>query len=356
MRKKIGLLCALIVASAILIVWYRSEEVASDKIIASNVTQQPIYKISTVQTPTAQSTTTSVAPKKPTVNRINTDISDNFSVLAKTYANEINYPAYSTPLTNADRQLLEPNSYYAQTIPLENHASASIQLERFRFIYPQPVNVRLQLEKIQVYDVTLSLFDEQNNTLLTTGRMHTDSNGYSATLIAESNWNGPLRIEIEFKSGGQSQIIQTGFEYVQPVAKITGIGSTYTEGPDLIIPVKLKVNTAGYYRLRANLFKPDHQPLAVLTAKAKLTRGDSEIKLRVYKSLLTGHPSPLILGTFQLENRSAAPGKPTRYGDSEKAEFTVEYSTSDIFSEENYQPSEEEKQRLDFLNQMAEKK
>jgi hypothetical protein len=214
----------------------------------------------------------------------------------------------------------------------------------------------LQLENIQVYGVNLSLFDEQTNKLLTTSSMQADNKGYSAKIIAEANWDGPLRIEIEFKRGGQAQIIQTGFEYIQPVAKITGIGSTYTEGVDLIIPVKLKVNTAGYYRLRANLFKTDRQPLAVLSNNTKLASGDSELKLRVYKAILKGNSSPLLLGTFQLENRSAAPGEPTHYGDSEKPEFLVEYSATNIFSEEDYKPSEEEKQRLAFLKQMAEKK
>jgi hypothetical protein len=214
----------------------------------------------------------------------------------------------------------------------------------------------LQLEAIQVYDVNLRLIDEQTNNLLTANNMQADTKGYSANISAEKTWDGPLRIEIEFKSGGQSQIIQTGFEYSQPVAKIIGIGSTYTEGADLIIPVKLHVITAGQYRLRANLFKADHQPIAVLTTKAKLASEDSELKLRVYKSLLKGNSSPLWLGTFQLENRSAAPGEPARYGDSEKPEFIVEYSRTTLFSEEDYKPSDEEKQRLAFLKQMAEQK
>ncbi|MES2822098.1 MAG: hypothetical protein V4732_00755 [Pseudomonadota bacterium] len=351
--KRASLLLSVVLLAAIAIVWYRATNVSDAPILQSDITPSQAQHSPSSAAAGNQATSPAVVEVDEHVNE---DFADNFAVVASAYADEINYPPYSIPLRNSDSQLLQPNLYHAQTIPLENGAKASIHLDRFRFTYPEPVNVQLQLEGIQVYEVSLSLFSESTNKLLTTSKMQIDEKGYHTKLSAESDWDGPLRIEIEFKSGGQAQIVQTGFEYSQPVAKIMGVGATSIESTDLIIPVKVKVTVAGHYRLRANLFTADRQPIAVLTASSPLAKGESELKLRAYKAVLKGNSSPLLLNTFQLENRSAAPGEPTRYGDSERPEFVIDYSATELFSEESYKPSEEEKQRLEFLKSMAEKK
>ncbi len=352
--KRASVFLYVIIFLAIIFVGYRIEKKLD--VAVSPLLAVPIISPVANATFSAQASSAATPPAVEVVESINEDFADRFAVVASAYAEEVNYPPYSTPLTAADTQLLQPNLYHAQVVPLENGASASIQLDKFRFNYPEIVEVRLLLEGIQVYEVSLRLLSELSGKILTTSRMQTEINGYKATLTPESEWDEPLRIEIEFKSGGHSQIVQTGFEYSQPVAKIIGLGSTYSDATDLIIPVKLNVTLPGFYRLRANLFNAERRPLAVLSESARLTKGDTELKLRVYKSLLKNTTAPLWLSTFQLENRSAAPGEPTRYGDSDQAEFKVDYAGGSLFSEANYNPSDEEKQRLEFLKSMAEKK
>lgn len=290
------------------------------------------------------------------VELVDEELTEQFSLVANVYAGEIQYPPYALPLTDTDHQLLQPNAFTSLTLPLENGASATIELDAYRFIYPQPVRVLLRLHAIQVYDVSWKLIDEMTNKELDSGEMESHENGFQAKLRAEKNWDGPVRIEIEFKHGSQAQTVQAGFEYSQPVATIIGVGSSFTEAADLIIPIKLNVVRAGTYRLRANLFDVNSKPLAVLSATERLSSGETRINLRAYKSVLKGAIGPLWIGTFQLENRSASPGEPTRYGDSEEEGYSVNYSGNEIFSDDVYQPDEEEQQRLEFLQKMAEQR
>lgn len=357
--KNTTLFTGVIVTSAVLIITYRvMSSFETDYVQADTATQLVSHSdpvISGKNVPDKIHAQTHVE----VVKRIDEKLSDNFQLIAAAYAEEIKFPPYSQPLTRADKLLLQPNFYHAQSVPLENGGSAIIKLDKFRFTYPEPINVYLQLKAITAYDVSLHLYDESTNKLLASSKMHTSSEGYYVNLDPDAEWDGSLRVEVEFKSGGQFQIVQTGFEYIQPVAQITGVGETSTEGVDLIIPMKIKVNDAGHYRLRANLFTAAHEPLALLSSSDKLSSGETEIKLRIHKSILEGNPEVnsdvLWLTTFQLEKRSAAPGVPTRYGDSAQPGYTVKYTSTNLFSNEKYKPSEAEIQRLTFLEQMAEK-
>lgn len=304
-----------------------------------------------VVTGVAHSAATSAPQEK--VELVDAGLGEQFSVVASAYADEIQYPPYSLPLTAADRQLLQPNAFNSLAVPLEKGASATIELDAYRFIYPQPVRVRLRLQAIQVYDVSWTLIHELTNKELDSGEMQAEQDGFQAMLRPEKHWDGPVRIEVEFKHGSQAQTVQTGFEYSQPVATIVGVGNTSTEAADLIIPVKLDVIRAGTYRLRANLFDANRKPLAVLSATERLSSGEAQLVLRAYKAVLKGATGPLWISTFQLENRSASPGEPTRYGDSKEEGYPVTYTGNEIFSDDSYQPDAAELQRLEFLQQMA---
>lgn len=107
------------------------------------------------------------------------------------------------------------------------------------------------------------------------------------------------------------------------------------------------------YRLRANLFTENKQALAVLTAEAQLTEGSAQLELRAFKQVLQQQAGPYWLGTFVLELRSAMPAEATRYGDSKEPGFVVEAINFDQLSDEPFVLNDEEKQRLQFLQQLA---
>lgn len=314
-----------------------------------------------VAQPPLASTNTAVATATVTVTeRLPESVSASFQVLASAYASELQYPGYSRPLHADDSHLLNPNIYVAQPVPLEGGASAAIVLDKYRFSYPEPITVNLEVTGLTVHTVNVQLHSESDNELLATEAMRKAVAGqggaqrWRADLRSQEEWDGPLEVSVTFSANGREQTLKTGIAYSQPVATITGVGSSRGVGSDMLIPIKLSVAQAGYYRLRANLFTAAGQPLALLTATDKLAEGSTELTLRAYKAVLRQQEGPFVLRGFVLERRPAVPGELTRYGDSEQNEYPLEFFSLSQLTDEPWQASAEEQQRLQFLQQMAE--
>ena len=280
-------------------------------------------------------------------------VSESFKLLASAYAAELELPPYSRPLSADDAHLLNPNRYIVQSVPLEGGASAAIVLPKYRFSYPEAVPVTLEITGLAVFDVSVQLAAEHGMQSSEQVEMQGTPQRYSAAVPPDENWNGSIEVRVSFSANGQTQMLKTGIEYHNPVATIVGVADSRAVGADMQIPVQLEVKQAGFYRLRANLYTEQRQPLALLSATAKLGSGQQEITLRAFKTVLRNNSGPYVLASFVLEKRPAVPGELTRYGDSEKAEYVLERFSLSQLSDEPWQPDEQERQRLQFLQQMA---
>lgn len=316
-----------------------------------------------VEKPSAVSTVAEARPQAvaPTAAPVQLDqyqqeeLQQSFSLLSQAYAAELSYPSYSRPLTSADHQLLNPNQFDVVALPLEGGASASLVLPKYRFTYPEAVVFKLVMAGLSAQQVKAELREQLSGKVLaqadlTAGAEVTE---WPHQFDATENWDGALELVVQFEAQGETQQLQTGLHYSYPVATITGIGSSSSRGADLVIPVELEVKIAGMYRLRANLFTESKQPLAVLTAEEQLSEGSAKLELRAFKQVLQQQAGPYWLGTFVLELRSAMPGEANRYGDSKESGFRVDAINFGQLSDEPFVVSDEEKQRLEFLQQMA---
>ena len=273
--------------------------------------------------------------------------------LASAYADEIAIPAYSRPLTSADSQLLQPNRFIAQPVPLKHGASASLFPSQYRFIYPEPIEIHLQLQGISVQGATLRLLHEWTGEQLAEQAMQPTQDGFRLQLSGKESWDGSVTAEVQLHGTTEPLLLRTGFEISAPVAQITGIDSSYGEGADMVIPVQLQAELAGHYRLKANLLDAKRQPIAVLTARAALQAGSNTLQLRAHRSVLPDTDQHFWLTTFQLERLSPAPGEPARYGDAAEPEYRLEPFSLHQLSNEPYQADEQEQQRLRLLQQLA---
>jgi hypothetical protein len=304
--------------------------------------------------PAASPVAKNTAPAQISVTeKIPEPVTQSFKLLASAYATELALPAYSRPLSSDDEHLLNPNRYIPQTVPLADGANATIVLPKYRFSYPEPVTVTLEINALQIFDVSVQLTHEASGDSTASAEMRGTPQRYSATLQAEDDWNGAFEVQVSFHARGQTQILKTGIAYHNPVATIVGVNESLGLGSDMQIPVQLEVKQAGFYRLRANLYTEQHQPLALLTATEKLGTGQQQITLSAFKAVLRNHSGPYILGSFVLEKRPAVPGELTQYGDSQKAEYPLDSFSLNQLSDEPWQPDEQEQQRLQFLQQMA---
>lgn len=350
MKKFIGLPLALITLIT-LILWWQTPGTSTASPVTSNA--PAARQQGSTPPPATPAKTTPITTKVNLTERVEIAMQQQFAEVATAYAAELAYPPYSRPLTKADVQLLHPNHYVVQPIPLQDGASAAIVLPQYRFIYPDTISARLAITGLVASQVELSLIAEETGKLLAQQPMLAKDKDFTAELSASKDWQGPLKLQVRFRANGEQMQLHTGIEYQQPVAFITGVADAYAEGADLVIPLKLRVDQAGTYRIRANLFSAQGLPLAHLVSSARLNSGNVSLPLRAYKAVLAEVDGPYLLNTFIVELRSPAPGTPGRYGYSEQAEYAVPFYGLEQLSDEPWQPEQSELMRLQFLNQLA---
>ncbi|MDD8060800.1 MULTISPECIES: hypothetical protein [Shewanella] len=329
--------------------WYLLSEPAptlAQAVVPNQQTQVATHQSSVVKP---------MKPKQATVKEtVPETVSERFSMLAKAYAQELSLPAYSVPLGVEDVHLLNPNRYVPQPVMLEGGASASIVMPKYRFSFPEPVTVTLEVSGLTVSGVSASINSETDASQeLVEGEMLGQNGRWTVQLDATEEWDGPMSVNVTFSAKGKKQTLTTGIEYSYPTATITGVGEVRAEGSDMLIPLKLTVEKAGYYRVRANLYTTNQQPVALLTASEKLSDGEVEMELKAYKGVLPKQDGEFTLGSFVLERRPAIPGELTRYGRSNEASYELGGFAVDQLSDETWQPDEQEMQRLEFLQKMA---
>jgi hypothetical protein len=358
MNQKSWLLLVLAISLALSLWWLWPVEPPTPM---SNINIQPTAALA-ISAPEVPAPPPAVQPKPE---QLPQSMQQSFSLVAAAYADELQIPDYVRPLTLADSQLLAPNQFIAQQIPLEGGASVSIEADKYRFSAPEPVVVRLLTQGIELSQVQVLLKNELNGEVLSSEALIGNDGTYVATLPSEKHWDGPLIVEFQFSSDGQIQSVQTGIEYSQPVATITALKSVFARDSDMVIPVQIKVELAGSYRLRANLLTADGEPLAQLTATAELATGSQTLELKAHKMVLqriaktestsgkSEQPNHYLLSTFQLERRSPSPFEPTRYGQSVKPEFELGDFDPAQLTDNLPDPSAEDIQRLEFLQKMA---
>ena len=163
-----------------------------------------------------------------------------------------------------------------------------------------------------------------------------------------------LQATIKASVNGKNITIALALKYVDSIATLEGFNSAFNQDADMVMPANLTTREQGLYRIRANLFDANNQPIAHLVSKEKLNKGSSHINLKAHQSVLQGKSAPFYLSTFSIELMSPAPGEPTKYGNSAIKKYEIkEFSVSSL-SDTPYQPSEQEQQRLLLLQNMAE--
>ncbi len=277
-------------------------------------------------------------------------LSEQFSFVAKAYAEELNYPAYSQPLTLAMTQTAE---FIPQQLPLEGGGAVSLAPDKYRFSQPELITAELIATNITLNDVSVSLRNEWTGQQLWQQGLQPQDGRWLIQIKPAKNWDGQLELAVTFHARGEQQTLRTGIEYSQPVAWILAVDDSYGEGADLVLPLQMDILEAGDYRIRAHLLNQTGEPLAALVQEKRLDRGKQTFELRAFKAVLQQAKGDLRLTAFVVEKRPSKPGDLTRYGASKQSDFLIPAFDIGQLSDEPAAISEEEQQRLEFLQKMG---
>lgn len=275
--------------------------------------------------------------------------------MAKAYAAELVYPSYSQPLTNKDFDRLKPNYFNPQSIPVDDDGTqVTAALSKYRYTYPEEILATLTGEKID--NAELQLIELNTGKVLLSSMFKQDKSNWYAQLQGKKNLPRQLQATIKARVNNKDITIALALKYVDSVATLEGFNSVFNQDADMVLQANLTTRKEGLYRVRANLFDANNQPIAHLVSKEKLNKGSSHINLKAHQSVLHGKQAPFYLSTFSIELMSPAPGKPKKYGNSAIKKYEIKGFETSSLNKAPYLPSIQEQQRLQLLQNMAEGK
>ncbi|GEM75214.1 hypothetical protein [Vibrio sagamiensis] len=273
----------------------------------------------------------------------------NVKLIAYQHKKVLQHPAYSQPITDESNPYLHWNRFEIVPLPiLGGNAQAALNVNKYRHFYPDKINVTLS-SSTPVISSTLDIIDVQTQQVLTHLPMRSD--GWEIT--SQANWPEEIRLvaRTEFEQG--EDIVSADIRLYQHIADIIRVGQSYAENTDMLIPVTLKVDKTGIYRIRGSLYQTNGSAIALLTQKHRLSQGSHTMTLKAFHSVLPSGNVSYELRNIFIEKMSGFPGQKAQYGQAEASVYPVGHFNADILSDDPYQLSENEKKQLEFLNQAA---
>ena len=336
-----------IVGVTVWLFWPSIQQETQQTTVNEALIKMPDLKDKTLPVKTAKvNIVQEVTPEKITSN-------DSAILVAKAYAAELNFPAYSQPLTINDFDRLQPNHFNPQSIPVDDEGTqVTAALSKYRYSYPEQVFATLTGEYID--NAELQLIDLTTKKVLLTSRFEQNENSWYAQFDGKQNFPRQLQATIKAHVNGKDVSIALALKYTDSVATLEGFNSAFNQDADMVLAANLTTRKKGLYRVRANLFDANNQPIAHLVSKEKLNKGNSHINLKAHQSVLQGKQAPFYLSTFSIELMSPAPGKPKKYGNSAIKKYEIKGFEVSSLTDIPYQASEQEQQRLRLLQNMAE--
>ena len=302
------------------------------------------------QTTTDEEVTTFAQQTQPTEpDIVPVSMRNSLSYIASDYAEKIQHPPYSMPIASPQSPYLHWNRHISTPVPiLDGTHKAALKLSQYRYFYPEPIQASL-VASLPVNQTVLEIVDITTAQVIETQTV----SGNTWQMEPEDDWPMELRLKatLDFKTG--RDVLTADFRLYQPVAQLLAVKPVFGRDADMIIPLQLDVDKAGIYRVRANLFTKDNEPVAFLTTKKQLPEGEHTVELKAFKQALRGFDEQWQLKNIVLERMSGYPGERAQFGISPNDTYSLGTFEIDQLSNTPYQMSEQERMQLEFLQQAA---
>ena len=291
-----------------------------------------------------------VAIEKPKVSLLSA--SKSAFLISKAYAKELNYPVYSQPLKLTDFDRLNPNYFNPQSMPIDDEGrTINASLSKYRYSYPEPIMATLEGEGIE--GASFTLIDSETKKRLLSASFQLQEDTWQLNLAGQGELPDSVHAEILVNVGAKIVPIVLALKYIDPVAVIDSLESAKAEGSDMVVNANITTKKSGLYRIRANLFDADNQPIAHIVAKSKLKVGQEKVPLKTHQSVLQGRAPPFYLSTFMIELMSPSPAVRKKFGTSNVDKYEINDFAVSSLDSAPYESSQQEKQRLELLQTMA---
>ena len=269
------------------------------------------------------------------------------------FAEQLLTPPYSQAVTAANLAQTEAPVAAAVTVPLDGGIVWSLQLEQYRFSYPQPIKATVQIKGEQPAMIRYQLRSSNAAELVSSGELVAEPDGvFRLTVPGQTDFPAELQLSVESEPGHGALAL---LNYNQPVAWLEQTGVLEADDSDLVLPLQLQVQKAGLYRVQAvlGLQQRPAKALAILQGEFVLPSGSQSIRLRAHHSVLPAERFDAELSRLQLELAPAVPGATTGYGRPLAAPVALGDFDPAALSRTPYQPDAQALQSAALLQQIS---
>ncbi len=343
-KKRIKSVTILIILMSMVGLFWLPKEPVNTPVILADKQQQ---RDSNLPRPTSLSQT---VKKKQQIDFLTSN--ESAALISKAYAAQLVYPPYSQPLKVNNMDRLHPNYFNPQKMIINDEGdSVSAYLSHYRYIYPEPI--KITVEGANIENVYFSLFNKESEQYLVRSKMNKNGDKWFLEVKGKKNFPVEPEAKVIVNVDGYEIPIILALRYMIPIATITDFETPLAKGKDMAINANITTEKSGLYRVSANLFDANDQPVAHLVQRKKLTKGNKQITLKAHHSVLKGRESPFYLSTIMVELMSPSPGVKKRFGHSLISKFEINDFAVSSLDETPYQPTDQEIQRLELLQQIA---
>jgi len=302
----LGLLGGAFVAIA-LFLWFRSDP-------ARAVVPRP--DVAAPPSPGAAPTmTSSAAATGPTVGGIPID---ELPEPIRRFLEATPYPATSGRLTRANEDLLYPNRRSERPLPIPDTLGDDpdqvvtwlFTTDRWAYVGPETVHVRLEVrrggEPLDVSILSATATREGDSGVEGAGEplaLRFEDGRYlgELSLARMADHFGPIVLDVAFeyepgrRHSDRIRIFSTPADHIP--GRLTEVRDSLQDG-NLRVEVGVDVGAPGFYRIDANLYDANGEPVAFAFFKGELASGAQQVPLDVYGKVLrdAGVPGPYTIG------------------------------------------------------------
>lgn len=237
--------------------------------------------------------------------------------VAQKYAQDIRYPSYSLPLSEAQARGYEGNRFDPVTLPLPGDGSFTVTLEKFRFVEGEDILVAATISGPQVVSqrITATLESAGSRDPLDSTELDSSADGFFQGMLTAEGDPGEYRLIVEARIDGETVRNVSSLTIEPDLGDFEGLGETRVRDNDLVIPVHFDARESGFYSLSAQLLD-DGRVIALLNAEKRMDGSGNTIELRVHGSVIAGRDidGSLQLRHLQIRRLPAQPGDRTDYG------------------------------------------
>ncbi len=306
------------------------------------------------------------SPRPEAVTPMTEDFKQSIKGIAKSFASQSRFPATSMPIQSEEAlQKYIPNQTVGASLPYEGPDGESLRFslrtDKFRYFENETIEIFVGLiggnEPIEA-DIVVSVVADRKELyrvahgVLSYGTFKAVINTLE---VNTDSWPKELHLQaVAIINGETMQVVET-IRFEAQIASVKSVGKGSIDDDYLVIPVDIKTESKGYFRVTGVLFsEKTGKPLVHLEGKSKISINNDTVNLKAQlRSLqVSEDEGPYQLKHLWLEKMPGPPDYEMAYGVADEDAYPVDKHSFDEYADNDFEDPAAQRS-LEFLQKIG---